>query len=377
MRQTPVGAVGTLPSHHRSIGDPESYRRRLKAARKRRCGAASFLVLALGCASTPPSQPPAPVVRPAVSAAAEESDLSALIAGLADLPLRPIEASPPPLPYVPPQVEFQPEGPREGDAIGIYLTAHAPGATLTHVPAARGELAGRTVHFGHLGGGLFGIGAAPIGSAGPAELVVGYAAGDEWVEVRRLPLLVAARDFPSVELRVASRFSSPPDSELARIAREREEIRATVAVATPELYVSDAFRWPKPGRVTAAFGQRRVFNQELQSRHWGLDVSGVSGEPVRATARGRVALTGHFYFAGNSVFIDHGLGVYTGYFHLSKVLVAPGDFVERGQLIGEVGATGRVTAPHLHWSLYVDGESLDASSLFEIDIPPRSDPVGG
>ena len=233
------------------------------------------------------------------------------------------------------------------------------------------------------GDGWFGIAAAPVGSAGAAELVVRYAtetesgaaatAQDGWETMVRVPVEIQGRDFAARELSVASRYSSPSAEALSRIERERDEIRATLAVTTPRSYLDGDFRWPRRGRVTAGFGQRRVFNGELQSRHWGLDISGATGEPVRSTARGRVALTGGFYFAGNAVFVDHGLGVYTGYFHLSNIRVAPGDFVERGQLVGDVGATGRVTAAHLHWSLYVAGQSLDASSLLEIDVPdPRT-----
>jgi len=277
--------------------------------------------------------------------------------------------------------------PREGDAIGFYLSAHAPGANLAYLPAVEGELDGLPVGFAEAGDGWFGIAAAPVGSPGAKELVVRYASGTEggasakgdtaegedgWVVVALQSVEIRRRDFPARELSVASRYSSPSAEALQRIEREREEIRVTLAESTPHSYLDGDFRWPRRGRVTAGFGQRRVFNGELQSRHWGLDISGATGEPVRSTARGRVALTGEFYFAGGAVFVDHGLGVYTAYFHLSRIHVAPGDYVERGQLVGDVGATGRVTGAHLHWSLYVTGQSLDASSLLEIEVPePR------
>ncbi len=121
--------------------------------------------------------------------------------------------------------------------------------------------------------------------------------------------------------------------------------------------------------VTAPFGQERLFNGELQSRHTGLDLRGAVGEPVRAAARGRVVIARDLYFSGNGVYLDHGRGVYTGYFHLSRILVEEGEIVEPGQVVGEAGATGRVTGPHLHWSLWVAGEALDASSLLEIVLP--------
>ena len=93
-----------------------------------------------------------------------------------------------------------------------------------------------------------------------------------------------------------------------------------------------------------------MFNGTLTSRHLGVDFRGATGEPIRAANRGVVALVDQFFLAGNVVYIDHGGGVVTGYFHLSKALVAAGDTVERGQEIGLVGATGRVTGPHLHWN---------------------------
>ena len=90
---------------------------------------------------------------------------------------------------------------------------------------------------------------------------------------------------------------------------------------------------------------------------------------MRAAARGKVLIAQDLYFSGNGVYLDHGRGVYTGYFHLSRILVEVGEMVEAGQLIGEVGSTGRVTGPHLHWSLWVAGNSLDAGSLLEMMVP--------
>ena len=112
-----------------------------------------------------------------------------------------------------------------------------------------------------------------------------------------------------------------------------------------------------------------MFNGELQSRHTGLDLRGQVGAPVLAAGRGRVVLAGDFYFSGNGIFVDHGLGVHTGYFHLSEILVSEGDMVEKGDLIGRAGATGRVTGPHLHWSLWVNGTGQDAGNLLDMDIP--------
>src|SRR5207244_5525602 len=98
------------------------------------------------------------------------------------------------------------------------------------------------------------------------------------------------------------------------------------------------------------FGAGRLFNGQLTTRHLGVDFRGAVGEPVRAANRGVVTLVDNFFLAGNVVYIDHGGGVVTAYFHLNKTLVAVGDTVKRGQVIGQVGNTVRVTCPHLHWA---------------------------
>jgi len=180
---------------------------------------------------------------------------------------------------------------------------------------------------------------------------------------------VEGRTFDATRLRVAPQYSSPPPEALERIARERELVRSVLDAATPDWLIEEPFRAPRPLTVTAPYGQERVFNGELQSRHTGLDLKGATGEPVRAAARGRVVIARDLFYSGNGVYLDHGHGVYTGYFHLSRIRVAEGEMVEAGEQVGDVGATGRVTGPHLHWSLWVAGASLDASSLLEMEIP--------
>jgi murein DD-endopeptidase MepM/ murein hydrolase activator NlpD len=111
-----------------------------------------------------------------------------------------------------------------------------------------------------------------------------------------------------------------------------------------------SFLKPRTSVITSEFGSGRLFNGQVTARHLGVDFRGAVGDPVRAANRGVVALVDNFFLAGNVVYIDHGGGVVTAYFHLSKPLVATGDMVRRGQEIGLVGNTGRVTGPHLHWA---------------------------
>lgn len=153
-------------------------------------------------------------------------------------------------------------------------------------------------------------------------------------------------------LSVSPRFTQPLDSATqARIDRENATAREIGRRAhdTAPMWTLPFIR-PRASAVTSRFGSGRMFNGTLASRHLGVDFRGAPGEPVKAANRGVVALVGDFFLAGNVVYIDHGGGVVTAYFHLSKVLVSAGDTVERGQEIGLVGATGRVTGPHLHWS---------------------------
>jgi murein DD-endopeptidase MepM/ murein hydrolase activator NlpD len=151
---------------------------------------------------------------------------------------------------------------------------------------------------------------------------------------------------------VDSSFTRPLDSiTAARVARENERAREVGKRAhdSPLMWTASFIR-PRTSAITSEFGSGRLFNGRMTSRHLGVDFRGAVGEPVRAANRGVVALVDNFFLAGNVVYIDHGGGLVTAYFHLSKPLVSVGDTVARGQVIGLVGATGRVTGPHLHWA---------------------------
>jgi murein DD-endopeptidase MepM/ murein hydrolase activator NlpD len=254
----------------------------------------------------------------------------------------------------------------EGSAIGIRLLERPSGRAPI---AVRGEFAGLPVRFGRLGGDWYGLAAVPIGTEGETELRLDFEFQDGSTYVQSLAIAVADRVFESSRLTVAPKYSSPSAEALERIQRERQLVRSVLDTASAEWLIDTPFRPPRPLTVTSPYGVERVFNGELQSRHTGLDLKGASGAPVRAAARGRVMIARELYFSGNGVYLDHGRGVYTGYFHLSRILVEEGELVEAGQLVGEVGATGRVTGPHLHWSLWVGGTSLDASSLLEMSVP--------
>ena len=122
---------------------------------------------------------------------------------------------------------------------------------------------------------------------------------------------------------------------------------------------------PVEGIQTGSFGRRRVFNGQWRQPHSGMDIAAETGTPVRAPSAGRVIELGDFFFSGNLVYIDHGQGMISLFAHLSEIDVALGDQVEKGQIIGKVGATGRVTGPHLHWSLGLNGAWIDPALFVE------------
>jgi murein DD-endopeptidase MepM/ murein hydrolase activator NlpD len=129
-----------------------------------------------------------------------------------------------------------------------------------------------------------------------------------------------------------------------------------------------SFVWPRKDEICSTFGARRMFNDKLKSRHFGVDIDGKTGDPVLAIGAGRVVMVSDRYYAGGTVVIDHGLRLFSLYFHLSEFQVEVGDMVEKGQLIGKVGRSGRVTGPHLHLGIRVEGLSFDPLSLLEFDF---------
>ena len=162
---------------------------------------------------------------------------------------------------------------------------------------------------------------------------------------------------------------NPNPADLRRIRAEaprKKKAKIFRSEQIPDL----AMVWPAKGPVSSAFGLRRFFNGQPRSPHKGLDIAAPEGAPVRAATDGVVVDAGNFFFSGNLVFLEHGEGVMTLYAHLSKMAVEPGERVKKGQVVGFVGRTGRVTGPHLHFSVLVRGVYVDPA-LF---LPPTGVP---
>lgn len=188
------------------------------------------------------------------------------------------------------------------------------------------------------------------------------------VEVVRKDLEVAAREFPSTKLRFKPEYVTPPASVAERIRREAELVALAMSVVTPEWLGDGPFEPPHPAESWKNFGQRRLNNDVLQSLHTGLDVRVPHGEPVRASNAGTVAMASDLYFAGKTVIVDHGLGVFSTYGHMSELLVKRGEAVKKGQTVGLCGTTGRSTGPHLHWAFKVLGARVDPDAMLRLPI---------
>jgi murein DD-endopeptidase MepM/ murein hydrolase activator NlpD len=182
----------------------------------------------------------------------------------------------------------------------------------------------------------------------------------------RLPLKVGPKTFATRRLTVAPEFVTPPPAEQARIERERLLLNRILSSISPRHLWGDGFARPVDGEVISVFGVRSVFNGEDRAPHRGVDFRGTTGTPVRAPARGVVVLADPLYFSGSTVVLDHGLGVFSMLAHLSRIDVKPGSLVVGGDVIGAVGATGRVTGPHLHWTLRIGPAAVDPLSVIAI-----------
>ncbi len=156
---------------------------------------------------------------------------------------------------------------------------------------------------------------------------------------------------------------------LARIKRERIILRKTLRIYTYRLFREKYFRKPlKILRISTPFGALRILNGKRRYIHWGVDFRGRWGTPVYASLSGKVVLARNFYLTGNTVVINHGLGIYTLYAHLSKISVKEGQFVKAGRMIGRIGSTGRSTGPHLHFGIYINGVRVDPILAFRMRL---------
>ena len=200
--------------------------------------------------------------------------------------------------------------------------------------------------------------------AGKSEIRVSAMVDGEFWEHRDEIKLVKHK-YPRENLTVEAEKLTPPKSLNERINKEAELGRAAIQTNTPGSAPLLPLLRPVPGSYSSVYGKSRYFNGQFKGRHGGIDMRAPVGTPVKAAAPGRVVLTGDFWFAGKCVYIDHGAGLISFYCHMSKILKSNGDKVERGEAIGLSGKSGRVTGPHLHFSLSWRGEFFDPAPLLK------------
>jgi murein DD-endopeptidase MepM/ murein hydrolase activator NlpD len=229
---------------------------------------------------------------------------------------------------------------------GLVLATTVPGATAT--------LDGRVVPVAPDGHFVFGFGR----DATVAVLAVALPDGER--EERRLTVEKREYDIQRVD-GVPQNTVTPDPAELARIKREAAEIRALRDVAGSGSDFVTPMIWPAHGPISGIYGSQRILNGEPRAPHMGVDIAAPAGSPIVAAAGGIVRFAGELFLTGNTILIDHGYGLETSYAHLSRIDVRPGQRLRQGEQIGLVGATGRVTGPHLHWGM----------EWFEIRLDPQ------
>jgi murein DD-endopeptidase MepM/ murein hydrolase activator NlpD len=269
-------------------------------------------------------------------------------------------SSPAPSP-APATLSVQPARVRPGDAFLVIARGVAA--------PPLGAVAGRPLQFFAVASGYEAVAALPLETA-PGTLAVEVSAPAALSPLERLsaPLEVVAPRFPSRTLSVEPRFVEPAPEVRARMEEDKAAIaRATTLPFVPPLFATP-FAWPRPPSFTGRYGDQRVYNGKLASQHYGLDFRGAPGDPVRAGNAGVVVLRRDCYASGLTVIVHHGAGIFTSYFHLSQAAVREGEPVKRGALLGTVGASGRATGPHLHYSVRVGDLYVDPASVMRLDL---------
>ena len=262
-------------------------------------------------------------------------------------------------------VRWEPRVVRQGDVAMVFVTG------LPDAKAVEGSLAGQPLTFFPYGDGYAALAGIDLEARpGMATWRVGV------MDARDRPLKasgrlqIRARKFPVQRLTLPREMVELDAPTLQRVEEESKRLRTLYATITPERHWRG--RFAKPVGVPDAgegFGARRIINGQPRAPHAGLDYSADAGTPVVGANAGHVALVAEYFFPGRLVVLDHGLGLYTLYFHLERADVADGDRVDRGQIIGRVGASGRATGPHLHFAAHLRQTRIDPALLLQLRLP--------
>ncbi|OGW14484.1 MAG: hypothetical protein A2035_02100, partial [Nitrospirae bacterium GWA2_42_11] len=181
-------------------------------------------------------------------------------------------------------------------------------------------------------------------------------------------IIVSSADFGTQKLTLPEKMVKLDEETLKRVKNEEEKVASVWDIFTERHLWTGNFITPVDGELSSDFGLRRIINDEPRNPHTGVDITSPEGTPVYASNHGKVVLTDDHFFSGKSLFIDHGLGLFSMYFHLSEILVNNGDVIKKGQLIAKVGKSGRATGPHLHWGIRLNNARVNPASLLNLPL---------
>lgn len=255
---------------------------------------------------------------------------------------------------------------------GDVLIVTVPGADSSS--KVTGRFLSRSIPFFPEGAGHAGlVGIDLEDPPGAHELSIEVLSGGE---VRHLSynVLVIRQKYPVQHLTLPKDKVDLDDASLIRVKMEQEQVRSVLDVVSTERFWIGRFVEPLTGTISGAFGRVRIINGQPRGPHNGEDIAAPIGAEVIAIGNGVARLTVDHFFSGRGVFVDHGLGLYSMYFHLSEVLVQDGERVTRGQAIGRVGSSGRATGPHLHWAVRVNGARVNPYSLLKVSASSKAHP---
>jgi murein DD-endopeptidase MepM/ murein hydrolase activator NlpD len=248
----------------------------------------------------------------------------------------------------------------------LFLTVVAEG----NPASVQGRFRDRSIPFFKTGpagefGALVGIDMADEPATVDLKAAITYPDGRQ---ERMYRVVVQAEEFRVQSMTLPKEQVEPDAAALKRINLEKEKVQAVLAGFTPERLWNVSFLVPVEGTVTGAFGSKRILNGQPRSQHSGEDISAPLGAPVKAANDGIVRMVDDQFFSGISVILDHGLGLFTMYFHLDSATVRDGARVKRGDVIGAVGRSGRATGPHLHWGAWLNGSRVNPFSLAKLPL---------
>lgn len=231
------------------------------------------------------------------------------------------------------------------------------GLVIGHVdPKATVDFDGKELRVSPNGDFLFGF-----GRNAPPKAKLTVRMPDGYVHVQEIDVVQREYKVQRIDGLPQKKVTPPDDPELAaKLKEERRKTKVARGLDLPEPGFLSGWIWPAEGRISGVFGSQRILNGTPKNPHSGVDVAAPEGDPITAPADGKIVLAEpDMYFNGSMVFIDHGHGLKTAYLHMSKIDVKMGQIVKQGEKIGEIGQTGRVTGPHLHWMMYWFNVKLD------------------